>query len=312
MKNIIILFAIVVLLGGGAWLWYANTSSPSQYENENGEAENIDNMEEETDNDTDEEETEAETDQEYARETTIGNSVGGNDIAAYHFGTGDNELLFIGGIHGGYSYNTSLVAYELIDLLSETPATVPESVTVTIIPVLNPDGLELVTGSTGRFTPADVSTSQSERVAGRFNANEVDLNRNFDCQWQAEGTWQSRTVSGGEAPFSEPEAVAVRDYVTSNSPEAVVVWYSAAGGVYASSCNNGILPGTQTLLNTYAEASDYPAYDSFDFYAITGDLVNWLASENIPAISVLLSDRQNTEWSKNRAGITAVINAFAE
>jgi hypothetical protein len=40
-------------------------------------------------------------------------------------------------------------------------------------------------------------------------------------------------------------------------------------------------------------------------------MVNWMAQEGIPAISVLLTDRQNTEWEKNRAGIEAVLNSYA-
>jgi hypothetical protein len=149
-------------------------------------------------------------------------------------------------------------------------------------------------------------------VDGRFNANGVDLNRNFDCEWQSEGTWQTRTVDGGDAPFSEPAAAAIRDYVRSNEPAAVVAYYSAAGGVYSSSCRNGILPDTAALTNAYANAAGYPAYEEFDFYEITGDMVNWLAKNDIPGISVLLSDHESPEWSKNRAGVEAVLEYYAE
>ena len=38
----------------------------------------------------------------------------------------------------------------------------------------------------------------------------------------------------GAAAFSEPEAQAIKAYVERNEPTAVVTWYSAAGGVYAS------------------------------------------------------------------------------
>ncbi len=243
---------------------------------------------------------------------TIGTSADGNDIVAYHFGEGDTELLFIGGIHGGYSVNTSLLAFTLIDHLEANPDLIPDNVTVTVIPVLNPDGLKRVTGSTDRFDIDDVKADTATKIAGRFNGNEVDLNRNFDCEWKQEGTWQSRTVSGGDAAFSEPEAAAIKKYVAEFRPAAAVVWYSAAGGVYASSCTDSVTDDTSILMNTYAAAADYEADDSFDFYAITGDMVNWLAKENIPAISVLLTDHTNVEWSKNRAGIEAVLSNFAE
>lgn len=252
-----------------------------------------------------------EMDEENEPVRAIGTSVDGNDIMAYHYGEGDTKLLFVGGIHGGYSWNTALVAYELMDWLESNPDAIPDNVEVTVIPVMNPDGLEAVTGTTGVFSASDVSGSESQRAAARFNANNVDLNRNFDCDWQSEGTWQSRTVSGGDAPFSEPESAAVQSFVQSYNPDAVVVWYAAAGGVYASSCHNDVLAETRTLTNTYASAAGYRAYEEFDFYEITGDMVNWLAKERIPAISVLLTTHQSTEWSKNRAGIEALLEYYA-
>jgi murein tripeptide amidase MpaA len=248
----------------------------------------------------------------YERESVLGTSAGGATIRAHHFGTGEKEVLLVGGIHGGYSWNTSLLAFEVIDWLSANPEEVPENVTVTVIPVLNPDGLEKVTGTTGRFVASDVDASQSVRVAGRFNANDVDLNRNFDCEWQESGVWQTRTVSGGTAPFSEPESQVIRTYINATQPNAVIVWYSAAGGVYSSNCKNGVLPETRALTNLFAQASGYPAHEEFDYYAITGDMVNWLAARNIPGISVLLTTHEGTEWAKNRAGIEAVLARYAD
>lgn len=242
----------------------------------------------------------------------IGKSVNDNDIVAYHFGSGDKELLFIGGIHGGYSLNTAQLGFELVDWFKANQNVIPKNVRVTIIPVMNPDGLEKVTGSGDRFEAADVSKVESVKIAGRFNANEVDLNRNFDCEWQPTGTWQNKTVSGGDSAFSEPESKAVRSYVTENKPAAVVTWYSAAGGVYASNCKNGTLPETLALTNLFAKAAGYPAHEEFDYYEITGDMVNWLAGQKIPAISVLLTDRVQTEFNKNRAGVEAVLNYYAE
>jgi len=245
--------------------------------------------------------------------TVIGASVQKRDITAYHYGEGEKELLFVGGIHGGYSWNTSLLAYELMDLLEANPNVVPKNIRVTVIPVLNPDGLNKVTGTgASRFIAQDVSASKDTQIAGRFNANGVDLNRNFDCDWQSKGIWQSTTVSGGSKAFSEQESQAFKNYIETRKPAAVVVWYSAAGGVYASNCHNGVSPATRVLTNTYAKASGYKAYDDFDFYEITGDVTNWLAKNNIPAISVLLTTHQDVEWDKNRAGIDALLEYYSE
>lgn len=245
-------------------------------------------------------------------EVVIGKSVEGRDIKAYHYGTGGTELLFIGGIHGGYEWNTSLVAYQFMDYLKKNPTSVPANVKVTVIPVLNPDGLNKVVGTTSVFTASDVSKTDAVVVSGRFNGNTVDLNRNFDCDWQANATWQNKTVSGGTEAFSEPESKAIKNYVETNKPTAVVTWYSAAGGVYASNCHNGVLSETTKLTKLYADASGYPAHAEFDFYELTGDMVNWFAKNNIPAISVLLTNHTDTEWSKNQAGITALLKYYTK
>lgn len=244
--------------------------------------------------------------------TVIGASVQKNNITAYHFGTGTQELLFVGGIHGGYEWNTVLVAYQLMDYLKANPNVIPKNVRVTVIPVLNPDGLKKVVGTTERFTKADVSGVEATVVAGRFNANEVDLNRNFDCDWQTKAVWQTKEVSGGTSVFSEPESQAMRNYVEKNKPTAVVVWYSSAGGVFASNCHGGVSTETRALTKTFAVASGYKAYESFDFYATTGDMVNWLAKMKIPAISVLLTNHTDTEWSKNQKGVEALLKYYAK
>ncbi|MDO8523480.1 MAG: hypothetical protein Q7S12_04365, partial [bacterium] len=60
--------------------------------------------------------------------SVLGKSVEGRDITAYHFGEGTTELLFIGGIHGGYEWNTVLLAYEAMDYLKANPAFIPKNI----------------------------------------------------------------------------------------------------------------------------------------------------------------------------------------
>ena len=312
MKNILIVLALVVVGGIGVYFVINMlTGSVSVDNNRDTVVDATDNTPGATESD-EEENTEEEEEPIDETKTVIGKSSGGKDIQAFHYGKGDTEVLFVGGIHGGYSWNTALVAYELMDYLEENQDVIPENVKVTVIPVLNPDGLDTVTGKQGRFEVSDVPKSESETIIGRFNGNGVDLNRNFDCDWEKTGTWQSRTVSGGDNAFSEPESEAVRAYVEGKNPAAVVVWYSAAGGVFSSSCHNGVLTETKVLTNLYAKASGYKAFEEFDFYDITGDMVNWLAKEEIPAISVLLTSHNDIEWNKNKAGIEAVLEYYGQ
>lgn len=308
MKTILATILFLLVIAGGIFFFLKYTEEPEVVVNPSGDSSTAFT----TDWPEDREPATETPAQEQEKETIIGMSVQNRPITAYHYGTGDTELLFVGGMHGGYSWNTPLVAFELMDYLEENPGSIPENVMVTVIPVLNPDGLYATVGTAGRFSSASVPTEAGATVPGRFNANNVDLNRNFDCEWSANAVWQDKAVSGGSAPFSEPESQAFKSYVEANRPSAVVVWYSAIGGVYASNCHNGILPETTTIMNLYANASGYPAYDVYNYYEITGDAVNWLAKNNIPGISVLLTTHDDTEWAKNRAGVEALLLHYAQ
>lgn len=243
--------------------------------------------------------------------SVIGASAGGNNIVAYHFGHGPKNVLIVGGIHGGYDWNTALFSYDLIDYFKNDPSLVPSQLSLTIIPTMNPDGQNKIIGTPGQFALSAAPAATVNTTPGRLNADNVDLNRNFDCNWKPTGVWNSHTVSGGTAAFSEPEAKAVRDYINANKPEAVVVYYAAAGAVYSSSCNNGVLPLTAALNKVYATASGYTSYKTFNAYPLTGDMTDWLAKEGIPAISVLFTNHSDPEWTKNEAGTMAVLKYLA-
>ncbi|NQV15292.1 hypothetical protein HQ531_07530 [bacterium] len=243
------------------------------------------------------------------KQSVIGLSVEEREIKAQTYGNGKIHLAFVGGIHGGYEWNSVLLAYEVIDYLEVNPEIIPDNIKITIIPVLNPDGLYKIIEKEGRFTIADIPT-EKDTVPGRFNANEVDLNRNFDCKWEPKSTWRNNPVSAGTSPFSEPEAQAIRDFVLENNPTAVVFWHSQANAVYASECENGILPQTIDIMNVYADASGYNAIESFDSYEITGDAEGWLASINIPAITVELKNHEDIDWEQNIAGIKALFEYY--
>lgn len=318
MKNIIITIAVLLVAGIGAYAWYMYSSSgvsvttdqpdpSSQPTDEVGDVGEDNDMEADT-NDTSAEDVTPRTTPEPG-ESVIGTSAGGRDIVAHSFGDGERTVLFVGGVHGGYAFNTTLLAYELIDYLAADSARVPENLTVTVIPALNPDGLVRAGAGNSRFTAAAITNNNETRTRSRFNDNNVDINRNFDCEWQREAQWQNQTVNAGNAPFSEPEAAAIQGFTQAYLPDAVIAWYAAAGEVFPASCGDeNPTAATMALLNTYANATPYTAANEFTYYPITGDMMDWLAKNEIPAISVLLSDRQSIEWEANRAGIIAVLN----
>lgn len=246
----------------------------------------------------------------YMQQTLIGASVEGRAIESYTFGTGEKDVLFVGGIHGGYEWNSILLAYQFIDWFSTKEITVPDDMTIHIIPDLNPDGTAKVVSKEGRFLKSDIIAGVDQST-GRFNANGVDLNRNFGCKWQPESSWRGNTVSAGSSAFSEPEAAALRNYVTLHNPLSVTFWHSQANNVYASECENGVLPETLAIMQLYSDASGYGAVPVFDAYPVTGDAEGWLASIGIPAITVELSSHETLDLAQNRAAVEAMLEYYS-
>ena len=240
----------------------------------------------------------------------IGTSVEGRNIDAYVYGSGPTHLMFVGGIHGGYEWNSVLLAYKFMDYLNANPNFIPSNISVAIIPSANPDGVYDVIGKEGRFTLSDVPTTEQINGTGRFNAHNVDLNRNFDCKWKPKGTWKNKIVSAGTSAFSEPEARAIRDFVQTYSPASAIFWHSQANAVYASECEDGVLPKTLDIMNAYSRASGCTAIKKFDSYEVAGDVEGWLASINIPAITVELQTHETVEWERNLAGINALLRYY--
>jgi predicted deacylase len=290
MKNIILGIVALLLIGGGIYFLMNQTSDTVVIVEENEETLPVEPDGGIGDGAEPLNEVIA---QERGPESVIGTSVAGADITAYHFGTGANEILFVGGTHGSDAPSTGDVAEQLVTYLAENPAIVPSDVSVTVIPTLNPDG------------------AAKSGSAGRFNANDVDLNRNFDCEWSATGVWRDQEVSGGSRPFSEPETQALQAYVNTYNPAAAVVWFASEGKVYPSACAGTPSTESVSLAAIFANAAGYPVAAEFNAYAITGDMVNWMAQQDIPAISVLLTSRTNAEWTKNKAGIEAILNSYS-
>mgnify|MGYP001035254938 CR=1 FL=1 len=234
----------------------------------------------------------------------IGFSSEGRVIEAFSFGEGTTDIVLVGGMHGGYEWNTVLLAYEMIDYFYGNQDQIPETVTLHIIPVANPDGLYLVTGRVGRFSAAQVTEPPR---AARFNGRGVDLNRNWSCGWSASARWGGTRVDPGSEPFSEAETRALRAFFLRLQPAAVIFWHSQANLVAPGRCGGDA--GSAKLAEIYGEASGYPP-GAFTAYELTGTASDWLNEQGIPAATVELADHENTASGQNLAGIFALLEYY--
>lgn len=224
---------------------------------------------------------------------SLGESAQGRPLAAWRFGEGPRRIVLIGGIHGGYEVNTVALAELLVDHFRDHPADALPGVEIVIVPRANPDGLEIGTG-----------------LEARFNANGVDLNRNWGCDWQSTAVLRDIDIDPGPRPFSEPESQALRAYFLAEPPDAVVFYHSAIGAVFMGACG-AEHPPADWMGDLLADATGYP-YSEFSHYDVTGDASNWLAERGIPAAVIELVTRDDPEFSHNLAGVTALQCHFAQ
>jgi murein DD-endopeptidase MepM/ murein hydrolase activator NlpD len=228
----------------------------------------------------------------------IGQSVEGRPIVAYRIGKGPIKVVLVGDIHGAYEANTHTLAQQLLAYFQAHPGEVPVEVSLWIIPTMNPDGLE-----TGQ----------------RWNANDVDLNRNADTDLDgcAGNDWSPDTAglegdhpgAGGAYPFSEPEARAVRDFL--GDAWIAVFYHSAAEAIFVDSCQRH-LPSAR-LAAALAAGSGYPVpEEGWVGYPITGEFGDYLAGEGVAAVTVELTDHTHPEFGRNLAGVQSLLANVGE
>lgn len=231
--------------------------------------------------------------------TLIGESALGHPIEVWMFGGGPRIVLFVGGLHAGFAPGSVLLAQEMIDYFTENPEEVPENVTIFIIPNLNPD-----------------SADAPGQLEGRLNGNGVDLNRNWDCRWTADPPWggDPQPGLGGSEPFSEPEVQAFVDFIDGLQLEAVVFWQARARlGLSSPGACAEESETSRPLARSYGDAADYPVADFEDVAdtIVYGDVTNWLDAQEIPAISVLLPDYQESDFEPNLTAVKAVLEEIS-
>eukprot|EP00929_Paragymnodinium_shiwhaense_P053254 TRINITY_DN2665_c0_g3_i1.p1 TRINITY_DN2665_c0_g3~~TRINITY_DN2665_c0_g3_i1.p1 ORF type:complete len:453 (+),score=128.33 TRINITY_DN2665_c0_g3_i1:55-1413(+) len=66
----------------------------------------------------------------------------------------------------------------------------------------------------------------------RVNPNGVDLNRNWDEEWQADDTMGPAQTNPGPSPFSEPETRVFKSLVSSYQPSTFLTVHSGTKGMY--------------------------------------------------------------------------------
>lgn len=223
---------------------------------------------------------------------TLGSSTQGRPITAVRIGNGPRKVVLVGATHGYPERNTYTLVTQLVEHLRAQPEAVPASLSLYIIPLLNPDGMEL---------------------QSRFNANGVDLNRNMDTSadncpqndWQpiVAGAYGLTAETGGPYSDSEVESRLIRDFLL--DADAVVFYHSNAGVVFPACAH----PPSADLARIYADGANYVFIPEWDRYVITGGMSDWAGGLGITAIIPELVTGDLPEFEQNLGGVQAILNA---
>lgn len=224
---------------------------------------------------------------------TYGRSSNGAPLYAYRLGYGPSKRALIGGIHGGYEWNTVQLVSETLTYLKDHPTDIPDNVTLYIIPNMNPDGY----------------AAGTDPIVARMNGNGVDLNRNWHYQWQMTATHGTRPVKAGTAPFSEPETMFTRDFILSHDIELAIFYHSAMGVIF-SGAERDKAP-TYELAEMLSDVTGYRHQtEGVPGQITTGDAIDYLSDIGIPAVEIELTTHEwigPAEWQRNLAGVQAFL-----
>ncbi|MCY4110488.1 MAG: M14 family metallopeptidase [Chloroflexi bacterium] len=212
-------------------------------------------------------------------------SVEGRAIQVVELGGGPRWVAAIGGIHQGNEANTTDLVELLLDHFRANLDLIPDGVGLALIPDLNPDGA----------------------VAGtRENANGVDLNRNWDSNWQPDSYGPSGLVvgGGGARPFSEPETRALARYLVDRPFVAAIFYHSLGALVVAGHGDDG---GSAELARVIALAAQYLYLTEWTVYPLSGQATDYLANQGIHAVDVELTNYTDPDFARNLRGLTAAL-----
>lgn len=172
---------------------------------------------------------------------SIGKSVEERDLTLIEFGKGDKKIFICGTHHAREYISTTYIMYAIDQYAYAYKTTgywgnynvrdILDKVTFCIVPMVNPDGVNLVqNGIYATKNPeyvASMSINEATKHGYRSwkaNINGVDVNWNYDKDWVKSRKGKPRGSIGfdGDAPNTEPETRAVSAYVDSYPFEAFI------------------------------------------------------------------------------------------
>lgn len=194
------------------------------------------------------------------------------------------------------------------------------------VPMVNPDGVCISQFGFGAINNealrnyASSLRSDGNHTRWKANARGVDINRQYSVGWNSKVThtepWSADY--NGVAPFTEPEAIAVKNALEQRKFVAAITYHSAEGAIYWDLGQQGELREKTLALATHC--SNISGYRiSTDCSALKGLEYNYMIFEKgIPTICIetgtvicpLPYSQWNQLWNENQMMMAAMAAAF--
>lgn len=246
---------------------------------------------------------------------TIGKTHEGRSIFAFHINTSPSELrsgvstkpgvIFMGNHHAREHLSVEIPLMLIKHILDNAKAfplnQFLDQRDIWIIPMVNPDGAEYDV-ATGKYKMW--RKNRRDNKDGTFG---VDLNRNYGYGWGTGGSSKDTDsdIYMGEAPFSEPESQAIRDFVVSKPNTTTLLSFHTFselilypwGGKYESVPSLKDKTTFETMAKTMSKWNKYTPQQSSDLYIASGDTTDWAYGERgIYAFTFELSPKEGGRY----------------
>lgn len=211
----------------------------------------------------------------FLERSKIGQSVMGRDLHAIRVGRGRREVHFNASFHAHEWITTPLLmrflevyaqAYQRRQRVGDFHIpTLYEQTSLWIVPMVNPDGVELVQRGISEENPYFETVLRANDGSRDFrpwaaNIRGVDLNNQFPADWEREAERGERAPAPrgypGPSPLSEPESRAMAEFTRAHDFRMVLAYHSQ-GKVIFWGYKGLEPPESRRIVSIFAEASGY-------------------------------------------------------
>ncbi|WP_163582497.1 M14 family metallopeptidase [Gracilibacillus saliphilus] len=221
----------------------------------------------------------------FIQQQSIGNSVLDKEIIELQIGSGSRQKHINGSFHAQEWITTPVIMLFLNDyalaLTNNSPIrgldmlTYFESNTLSLVPMVNPDGVNLVingaeaAGSQQDFV-LSLNNGNTDFSGWKANINGVDLNNQYPALWETEAARKPDSPAPrdfpGYEPLSEPEAITMADLARARPFEIMNAFHTQGEVIFWG--YQGMEPSaSETIVQEYSRVSGYEAVQYVDSFA---------------------------------------------